>query len=93
MYLYRAYDHAGRLLYIGITYCIYGRIKAHRRTSAWYRDVQSWSVAELPAGWYTAHRAEIEAIKTEDPIHNVAHSPRWRKAHRGWLPVEIGAVA
>jgi predicted GIY-YIG superfamily endonuclease len=87
MYLYRAYDHAGRLLYVGVTDCFYERMKAHRRTSTWYRDVQSWTVDEMPASWDAAHTAEVKAIKTEDPVHNRAHSPRWRKVRRGWAPV------
>jgi hypothetical protein len=93
MYLYRAYDHASRLLYVGITSCLYERVKDHRRRSAWYRDVQSWTVDEISPSWDIAHAAEVKAIGAEDPIHNRAHSARWRKLRRGWATVDQQAAA
>ncbi|WP_326550222.1 GIY-YIG nuclease family protein [Micromonospora sp. NBC_01813] len=92
MYLYRAYDRRGRLLYIGMTSCIYERVKSHRRTSSWYRDVQSWAVTDLGrmCPWDSAHAEEIRAIRAEDPTYNVQHSPRWRNLGRagGWAPID-----
>lgn len=96
MYLYRAYDRAGRLLYLGMTSCIYQRVKGHRRTSKWYRDVQSWEVVDLgrSCSWHTARDAEARAIRAEDPIHNVVHSPRWRRTGRsGWVRDDQAKVA
>jgi predicted GIY-YIG superfamily endonuclease len=71
--LYRFFDEEGGLLYVGITQRFGQRWSTHMRTKPWWSDVRSHT-----AQWYadrpTAAAAEVEAIKTEKPRHNVMHA-------------------
>lgn len=96
--VYRLYDAAGTLLYIGSAYYPNERAKAHRHAT-WgcliARRIDEWHDSrEL------AYTAEAEAIRSEDPQHNVmgtanhtgpkergralseAASVRWRAARK-----------
>lgn len=68
--LYRHYDAAGRLLYVGITTDLHARTKAHASASQW-----SMFAATATAEWFAtvseARRAELSAIRSESPIFNV----------------------
>jgi hypothetical protein len=71
--LYRHYDHAGVLLYVGISNDLVARGKNHVRRSEW-----AGLVARTEAVWYLS-RAEAEyeerrAIQIEVPTFNVAHA-------------------
>ena len=68
-YLYRHFDAAGKLLYVGVTRNVRLRNNCHNHTSPWWRDVSSTSVEELPTRG-DALKAEENAIETERPIHN-----------------------
>lgn len=72
--LYRLYDANGGLLYVGITYNPEQRWDAHRSDKTWWPEVAS-KVVE----WYDtrpeALTAELDAIRTELPLHNRAGSP------------------
>jgi hypothetical protein len=72
--LYRFYDAAGALLYVGITHDIEERWGNHRTTKEWWPDVAHQTVE-----WYdtrpAALAAEVVAIRTEEPRYNVASSP------------------
>lgn len=83
--LYRFYDHAGRLLYIGQT----GRmalIRAieHLTEQVWADDVARWEVD--PGEWWTEAdvlAAEESAIRAEKPLRNWVHN---EGPHRQWMP-------
>lgn len=83
--LYRFYDHAGRLLYIGQT----GRMALvraieHLMEQAWASDVARWEVD--PGEWWTETdvlAAEAAAIRAEKPIRNWVGN---EGPHRQWLP-------
>ncbi|MFF5980353.1 GIY-YIG nuclease family protein [Streptomyces olindensis] len=68
--LYRLYDEAGVLLYVGISCNLYERWKDHREEKLWWPQV-----AEKRVEWYEnrseADSAEVHAIVTEDPLHNI----------------------
>lgn len=68
--VYRAYDAAGTLLYVGISMSLEGRLTKHRRT-AWWADVE-----EITVQWFDgrepAKAAERAAIRDEKPLHNLA---------------------
>lgn len=70
--LYRLYDGDGVLLYVGITGDLKTRWMMHSYTP--------WGpqIATREAEWFDtpseAASAEVEAIQTEKPIHNVAHN-------------------
>lgn len=67
--LYRIYDADERLLYVGISNNLDGRMSKHRRRD-WWRDARYMEVR-----WFddrtSALSAERHAIRDEDPIYNV----------------------
>jgi hypothetical protein len=71
--LYRQYDAAGVLLYVGVTYSPGGRFDSHSSASAWWPFAHhaTWE-------WYPdrelAETAEIQAITTELPLFNIDHA-------------------
>lgn len=78
--LYRLYDAAGRLLYIGITKAPTTRWQQHGREKAdsWWPDV-----ARKTIEWFDsrpeAEAAEYAAIRTEGPPYNDRHSVNWNE--------------
>jgi predicted GIY-YIG superfamily endonuclease len=64
--VYRLYDEDERLLYVGMTGNLYGRLSAHCRR---FHEVK-WYTAEEYPDWGTARRAEGRAIATENPFYN-----------------------
>ncbi len=75
--LYRHFDKDGRLLYVGISYCTPERLAGHRGASDWFDEIVRIEIERYPSR-AEAHKAEIEAIKNEKPIHNL-----WTDARRG----------
>ncbi len=77
--LYRFYDADDQLLYAGISGRLHVRWREHARDYAtkWWPEVRSNSVE-----WFLtrpeALRAEREAIRAEEPLHNIMHTPRSR---------------
>lgn len=74
-HLYRHFDAAGTLLYVGISYSALHRMAEHKQMSHWF-----WSIARVEVVAYKtreiAMRAEQIAIRNERPLHNVVHSIR-----------------
>lgn len=70
--VYRAYDEFERLLYVGMSTNIVGRISKHRHQKPWWRE----PVVAITEEWFDtraeALAAEAVAIRNEDPIYNVA---------------------
>jgi predicted GIY-YIG superfamily endonuclease len=81
--LYRFYDERDQLLYVGITKRLQTRWREHSRDYAttWWPLVRSNTVH-----WYPnrteASQAERQAIRDENPLHNVMHTARNRVALR-----------
>ena len=71
--LYRFYDAAGALLYVGITCNRRARFAAHRK-APWASEAVRSTVEPYPDRT-SAHAAEIAAIAAEHPRHNVNHRP------------------
>lgn len=74
-YLYRCYDDAGTLLYIGCTSNVKRRMSAHRAgkqaASRWLAVTMTRYEVEGPIrGRDAARRAEHAAIQTEQPLFN-----------------------
>ena len=67
--VYRLYDSAGRLIYIGMTWDLTSRLRWHRRhlRGVWMRCEEEWH-----ANRREASRAERMAILRENPEFNVA---------------------
>ncbi len=68
--LYRHFDAAGRLLYVGISLSVLTRLSQHMAASSWADEIASMTVARF-ATRDEAHAAEREAIRTENPLHNL----------------------
>jgi hypothetical protein len=79
--LYRAFDAAGALLYIGVTHCPFKRFDrkdGHARTADWYHRSRTVTV-EIFEDRFAAFAAEERAIKAEQPPCNAIHRRReWR---------------
>jgi predicted GIY-YIG superfamily endonuclease len=71
--LYRAFDAKGQLLYVGITMNPGSRFAQHSEKKPWWVDVADIRVEQF-ASRDEVLTAEREAIKSELPLHNVAHS-------------------
>src|SRR5690349_9262135 len=91
--VYRVYDRAGTLLYIGSTSEIGQRKAIHMsdRSSAiaWpmQRCAARWDLTPYP-DMESAKAAEREAIKTEAPHLNRQHNPtRWKRIAGTWTPL------
>ncbi|MGW3735184.1 GIY-YIG nuclease family protein [Streptomyces sp. NPDC005148] len=74
--VYRLYDAAGSLLYIGSAYDPEQRCKAHRRT-AWWPGVPRRADEWHPTRW-RAYEEEVSAIAAEEPTHNVMGTDAYR---------------
>ncbi len=71
--LYRHFDAAGRLLYVGISLNSVARLGQHLRTAAWFFDISRVEIEWFPAR-VDAEQAERAAILTERPLHNITHT-------------------
>ncbi|MDD9727204.1 hypothetical protein PVV74_17220 [Roseovarius sp. SK2] len=92
--LYRHYDSAGTLLYVGITSSPSRRIACHKNASDWF-----YRVANISLDWHDtlqdAKRAEREAIREEAPAMNIAlqqNSPKERHSFPEGLIGRFGTV-
>ncbi len=67
--LYRHFDAAGRLLYVGISLCPFTRTRQHGMLSDWFDDVVRVEIERFDTR-SQAEQAEYAAIRNERPIHN-----------------------
>jgi hypothetical protein len=68
--LYRLYDAAGVLLYVGVATNPGGRLKDHAKGKPWWPDVADVRV-ELYGTTKDTAQAERTAVRAENPKHNV----------------------
>lgn len=72
--LYRFFDRAGQLLYVGISGDTESRWRQHAETKLWWSDV-----TEKTTEWFDSRPgaldAERVAIRAEKPLHNHQHKP------------------
>jgi predicted GIY-YIG superfamily endonuclease len=71
--LYRFYDDANRLLYVGITSAPRLRFDQHRAAKPWWEDIVVREVTWYPTRELLA-AAEKSAIRRERPLYNVVHN-------------------
>lgn len=69
-YVYRLWDDAGALLYVGISKTLVNRLTQHDESQPWADEVASVT-AKRYASRDKARAAEIEAIQTEHPRYNI----------------------
>jgi predicted GIY-YIG superfamily endonuclease len=72
-HVYRAYDHRGALLYVGVTNDLERRMDAHEKSSGW------WMFHERVESEAFDSRAEAEAEETR--LIRTLH-PRWNRRDR-----------
>jgi hypothetical protein len=73
--LYRHFDAAGALLYVGISNDALRRLCQHKDRSGWYAQIVKVDVQWMPDR-SAALAAEAQAIATENPAWNVRGQPR-----------------
>jgi hypothetical protein len=71
--LYRHFDGAGRLLYVGVSLDAVARLGRHVRFAAWTAEIARVDVERFPTR-EAALAAERAAIKAERPLHNIIHA-------------------
>jgi hypothetical protein len=69
--LYRHFDNAGRLLYVGISLNAFHRLAQHKQHSHWFSRVAHVEIERFPTRM-AALLAERAAIRDEKPLHNIA---------------------
>jgi predicted GIY-YIG superfamily endonuclease len=69
--LYRHFDSAGVLLYVGISLSTFARLRQHKDHSRWFEKVATVSIENFDTR-EKAMAAERKAIKTESPQFNIA---------------------
>lgn len=77
--LYRHFDAAGRLLYVGISWSVLVRMMTHEREARWFDQVATITVAHFEDR-VQALAAEARAIEQEKPVYNIAGKPQWELA-------------
>lgn len=74
-HLYRHFDAAGQLLYVGVSINALTRLAAHRQSAHWF-----WRIAKVEVtNWKTREAslaAERRAIRDEGPLFNIVHALR-----------------
>lgn len=76
-YVYRAFNHDGTLLYVGISQDYKRRInRGHYKTAAWYDEADTWVIAAY-GDRDSAQAAEAWAISHEGPWHNYTREQRY----------------
>lgn len=74
-HLYRHFDAAGILLYVGVSLSALNRLAAHRRKAPWF-----WSIARVEISRFDTREQSLEAERTaivnERPLFNIQHAER-----------------
>ena len=91
--VYFVYNDTGDVVYIGVTYDPYARIRNHANTAPWRSEIAEWS-----ADWYLNRRdaeyVELILISEQQPIYNVAGTPLHRAVSlRLVVPTHCGGIA
>lgn len=90
--LYRHFDSAGDLLYVGIAKNPEVRAKQHAKSAEWWRFV-----ARTEVEWHddeaTAALAERQAIAAEEPVFNDTHNRANRKAAIAYMAAALDRLS
>jgi hypothetical protein len=81
--VYRIYDHAGKLLYIGCSWNPAERVACHRQAKPWRHRIAGWT-EEWHPDLVTARRAERRAIAVEGAEFNVWGTPLFAERTNVW---------
>lgn len=75
-FVYRAYNAADELLYVGCTKTLEARLSAHRSQSHWVPDAVRLRVCG-PYNYEVARQIEHDAIESERALFNHSSERRW----------------
>jgi len=70
--LYRYFNNAGELLYVGISINAVYRLGQHKETAPWFEFIDRIEIEKFES-FKLALAAEKIAIQAEKPLHNIAH--------------------
>ena len=74
-HLYRHFDAAGTLLYVGVSISALNRLMGHKEKAHWY-----WTIARMDVANYETRQASLDAerraIVEEKPLFNITHNKR-----------------
>ena len=73
--VYRYFNEAGRLLYVGVSLSPMQRLIQHRDTTTWFNEVVRIEIKRYP-NRDVALAIEIAAIRHEKPLYNKARVPK-----------------
>ena len=90
--LYRFFDAAGDLLYVGITCNPPGRLKGHKTTKSWWSEVANITM-ERAESRSELKRLETAAIRRENPRYNIALKPQPRPVQLSIVPTSSGVLS
>jgi predicted GIY-YIG superfamily endonuclease len=76
--LYRFFDTAGRLLYVGITQNPQLRLRDHRAMKDWWAEVANVTMEHFDSR-QAVEAAERIAVRTENPVHNTVRFSQKRR--------------
>jgi hypothetical protein len=76
--LYRHFDAADTLLYVGISLYPIARLQVHNGASHWASQIATVRIVPFPTR-SEAEAAEQHAIRAENPLYNVRR--QWRADH------------
>jgi predicted GIY-YIG superfamily endonuclease len=71
-FVYRLYNDANELLYIGMSGRVLSRIENHKQSKPWRHEIATVRAVRFPNRG-AARKAEREAIRLENPKYNVMH--------------------
>lgn len=91
MFLYRLFDSAEKLLYIGVTTDCEKRIHTHRSEKSWGNRIECASIKEYDSK-QDAMRAEREAIEHENPAYNRSLQLKARNASVDSVITHFGGI-
>ncbi|HEY4267072.1 MAG TPA: GIY-YIG nuclease family protein [Galbitalea sp.] len=91
-YVYRCYDAAGALLYIGCTQYPEKRIDQHRAARHWSTRIETVTFAG-PYDYFVGLAIERNAIRTELPLFNIQWNPRFQTVESHGIGPELDTAA
>jgi hypothetical protein len=67
--VYRCFNEANELLYVGLSVCADKRLEQHAYSSGWFKEV-AYTERQIVATRAEAFEVEAKAIEEENPKHN-----------------------
>lgn len=89
--VYKYFDKAGILIYVGITECGIVRNRQHNESKEWWKFVHRQQIEHFPSR-EQAHEREVQLIERFRPPFNKQHNKDHAAARRFYLDMTEGRV-